>query len=126
MNQKIWITSIGFVLIIVFGIILNRTGKPYNTIIFTIHKLVALALIVYSFIYVRQLLISYKGELSISRVLLVSIMLVLISILLLFITGALMSIGVLSLKVIRIIHLLSTIILAGGFIKAIIVLVNKS
>jgi len=117
MNQKIWITSIGFVLIIVFGIILNRTGKPYNTIIFTIHKLVALALIVYSFIYVRQLLISYKGELSISRVLLVSIMLVLISILLLFITGALMSIGVLSLKVIRIIHLLSTIILAGGFIK---------
>lgn len=35
--------GLAFVLIFLSGILLSRSGKPYNTLIFTVHKLVGLA-----------------------------------------------------------------------------------
>lgn len=47
MNTKLIYTALLFGIIFVFGFWLNRTGKPYNTIIFTIHKLITLAAVVF-------------------------------------------------------------------------------
>jgi heme A synthase len=44
---RITITAVLFLCIFVFGFWLSRSGKPYNQVIFTIHKLVALGAVVY-------------------------------------------------------------------------------
>jgi hypothetical protein len=44
--SKIIISSILLVLLIAAGIYIHRTGKPYHTLIFGIHKLFSVALIV--------------------------------------------------------------------------------
>jgi len=47
-NQiRIAAAGLFFLLIFVFGYWLSRAGKPYNTAIFTVHKLAALGAVVY-------------------------------------------------------------------------------
>lgn len=41
--MKLFLAGTALVLTIVLGMILNRTGKPYHTALFTFHKLIALA-----------------------------------------------------------------------------------
>lgn len=41
--MKLFLTGAGLILTIVLGMIMNRTGKPYPTVLFTFHKLIALA-----------------------------------------------------------------------------------
>ena len=50
------VSSVGAAFLIMFlsGFWLNRTGKPYATLIFTIHKVIGLGLGVLLFIMVRQ------------------------------------------------------------------------
>jgi hypothetical protein len=43
-TQRIIVASVAFVLIFISGIWLSRSGKPYSTPVFTIHKLVGLGL----------------------------------------------------------------------------------
>jgi hypothetical protein len=44
---KIICAGLLFLFIFLFGFWLNRSGKPYNVIVFTIHKLIALGTVVY-------------------------------------------------------------------------------
>ena len=44
---RIACTGLFFLLIFFFGFWLNRSGKPYNLFIFTIHKLIALGAVVF-------------------------------------------------------------------------------
>lgn len=46
-QSKALITGLGFLLIILSGFWLSRSGKPYPVIVFTIHKLLTLGTIVY-------------------------------------------------------------------------------
>jgi hypothetical protein len=43
MNHKVFLTGILFLLVFLFGFWLSRAGKPYNSIIFNVHKLIGLA-----------------------------------------------------------------------------------
>jgi hypothetical protein len=45
--SKVILTGAGFLLILLSGFWLSRTGKPYSQIVFTFHKLVTLGTIVY-------------------------------------------------------------------------------
>jgi hypothetical protein len=45
--SKIIAASLFFLLVFLSGYWLNRTGKPYSTVIFTIHKLISLSAILY-------------------------------------------------------------------------------
>ena len=54
-ESRIIITVVLFILMIISGIWLSRVGKPYNTAIFTLHKLISLAAIVFSAIVVFNL-----------------------------------------------------------------------
>jgi hypothetical protein len=47
MNNKFIFTGIFFIFIILSGFWLSRTGRPINTIILTIHKLISLGAVVY-------------------------------------------------------------------------------
>ena len=44
MQPEVLITSLFFIFVFLFGFWLNRSGKPYNSVIFNIHKLIGLAM----------------------------------------------------------------------------------
>jgi len=55
-NQlKIIGTGAAFLIMFLSGIWLNRTGKPYGTLIFGIHKLIGVGIAVFLFITIRRM-----------------------------------------------------------------------
>lgn len=74
---------------IVTGIWLSNSGKPLNALIFNIHKLVALASVILIVLVIRNLL----KNVEINNVILTLIIVTGLFILLLFISGALLSFG---------------------------------
>ena len=44
MQSEVLITSLFFIFVFLFGFWLNRSGKPYNSVIFNFHKLIGLAM----------------------------------------------------------------------------------
>jgi hypothetical protein len=55
MNNKFLITGLIFIFILLSGFWLSRTGKPLNTIILTIHKLISISAVVYLVIIVYRI-----------------------------------------------------------------------
>ncbi len=76
-----------FVIMLIAGFWMSKQGKPYNAIIFNVHKLVALAVVVFLFFIFRDLL--KQGEAS--SIAIVLLVILGLSIVALFVTGALMS-----------------------------------
>ncbi len=85
--QKIITVAVLFIIAVGSGIVLTKLGKPYQTGIFTVHKLVALGMVVLSIILIKKLLQSADA----GTVLVLLIILAAVSILALFVTGAFMS-----------------------------------
>jgi hypothetical protein len=81
------IPGILFLLTLGFGFWLSRAGKPYNGLIFNVHKLIALATVVLAAIQVRNTL----ENVEVQFVLLALIALTGLAVIALFVTGALMS-----------------------------------
>ena len=54
MQSEILFSILFFAFVFLFGYILNRTGKPYNSLIFNFHKLIGLALGVFLIVTVYQ------------------------------------------------------------------------
>lgn len=52
--SKFYTAGLGFLFTLVFGFWLSRRGKPYNGLLFNIHKLIALATVILTFLAVRQ------------------------------------------------------------------------
>jgi hypothetical protein len=55
MNSKILITGAFFVFILASGFWLSRLGRPINTIVLTIHKLISVAAVVYLVVNVYRI-----------------------------------------------------------------------
>ena len=55
MLSEVLITILFFVFVFLFGYILSRTGKPYNSLIFNFHKLIGLAMGVFLIFTVYQI-----------------------------------------------------------------------
>jgi hypothetical protein len=53
---KIIISSVLLILLVVAGIYIHLTGKPYNTFVFTVHKLFTVAMIIILVITVKNYL----------------------------------------------------------------------
>lgn len=47
--------GVAFLVMFLSGFWLNRTGKPYGTLIFTVHKIIGLGMGIFLFITVRQI-----------------------------------------------------------------------
>ena len=71
------------------GFWLSHSGKPLNTVIFTIHKLIALATVIFTVSLIYGLLKNVDPKAAMLTLMVVSGLLVV----LLFVTGALLSIG---------------------------------
>ena len=87
--SKIIGTGLLFLFTIVSGIWLSNSGKPLNSLIFNIHKLIALGSVIFTAIVIRNLL----KDVEIKTVILTLIILTGLFVLTLFISGALLSLG---------------------------------
>jgi hypothetical protein len=92
--------GLAFAMTLIFGIWLSRLGKPYQQILFTIHKLLALAAVVLVGMGFNQRLKS--GEVGSEWILLV--VLTALMAIVLFTSGALLSLDKLNYKLLRLLH----------------------
>ena len=90
-----------FLLTLASGFWLSNSGKPYSTLIFTIHKLISLAAIITTAFTVNYLHKTAELRLAVEAGAITVTALVFLSLL---VTGALMSIGKPALAAIRTIH----------------------
>ncbi len=85
-----WIApAAGFVLTVGLGIGLSRLGKPYNGVLFNVHKLVALAVVVLSVLEALRLLRAASPD----GLLIAALGIAALAVIGLFVSGALMSAG---------------------------------
>ncbi|MDA3847104.1 MAG: hypothetical protein PF505_11280 [Vallitaleaceae bacterium] len=119
--SKSIVTLIALMLIIILGFVLSRLGRPYNQLIFNVHKIIALVLVVYSFIYIKKQLVTVEP----GRIIVVVLVLILICIVALFATGAMLSIGKVSQVLLKRIHLSSTIVLVVSIVIFLVELIHK-
>jgi hypothetical protein len=87
--QKIAFCGLLIVLTLVSGVWLSHSGKPFNGLIFTVHKLIALATVIFLGVYIYH---RTRG-LDPNTLVLSSIVVAGLLFLALFVSGALLSIG---------------------------------
>lgn len=121
MISKGMITLFALTIVMIFGFLLSRHGKPYSDILLTIHKVVALAIIIYSYLYIKQHTSVVLNNFWLVLFLVIS----LICILALFITGALLSIGKVDYFMLKKIHLPVALLMSVSFISFIVVFLQK-
>ena len=99
---------VGFVLTVIFGFWLSHLGKPYHQIVFNFHKLIALAAVVMVGLQFSKWFKS--GEIQPQLILLV--VLIAILTIILFASGALMSLEKLNYDLLRLLHRIAPVGLA--------------
>jgi len=105
-----------FILTVIFGFWMSQLGKPYNGVLFNVHKLIALAAVVLSVIQTTQALREGRSQ-ALSILLLCVVAACVIA---LFASGALMSLEKMNYTVLLSIHrvapILSILALAAALI----------
>ena len=86
-ESKVILSGLLLLLSIIFGIWLSQTGKPLNQFIFTIHKLLALASVIFAGIVIYNL----HKNLDINAISIALIVIIIIFFIALFTTGVLLS-----------------------------------
>ena len=110
-----------FGLTLASGIWLSSSGKPLNTIIFTIHKLVALAAVILTAIQVYQLLRAAQ----IQSLLIALVVCAGLCVAALFVTGALMSLGKPFNEFLLTIHKVAPFVLASCMVVSVYLLAGS-
>ncbi len=113
--------GVAFLLTLVFGFWLSSSGRPYNGIIFNVHKLIALGAVVATVIQLSNTL-KTANSLALVIVLLVLAALCVVA---LFASGALMSLGKLEYALVLTIHRVAPVLLVITMALAIYLLGNK-
>jgi hypothetical protein len=96
-----------FLLTLVFGFWLSRRGKPYNGLLFNVHKLVALAAVILSVMVLYRLL----KVLDLATLTILLLVTAASSVITLFVSGAFMSANLGEYRVMKLIHNISPFIL---------------
>ena len=104
-SGKLIISLVLLILIIIVGIVLHKTGKPYNTLLFNLHKLASVALVV----IIVLLSVKYFKEIDAGLLFYIILGFSSVSFIVLFISGAMMSLDRMH-EIMRIIHIISTIL----------------
>lgn len=105
--SKFVIPCIIFILTLAFGFWLSSAGKPYNGILFNVHKLIALATVIVTAIKILDIVKGVEIQ-FLPMILLVVTGLCIVA---LFATGALMSIGKLNFEVALTVHWVAPILM---------------
>jgi hypothetical protein len=107
MLSKFMLPGIAFILTLVFGFWLSHLGKPYNGLLFNIHKLIALAAVVVTVIQVFKLLKGMESQ----ALIIVAVVVVALCVIALFASGALMSVGKLDYALTLTVHRIAPVVL---------------
>jgi hypothetical protein len=99
-----------FILTLAFGFWLSHLGKPYNGILFNIHKLIALGAVVVTANQIVKLLRGMETQALVIVLLVVAALCVIA----LFVSGALMSAGKLEYNLMLAIHRVASFVLVAG------------
>lgn len=118
MIEKFYPITALLVLIVFFGIWVNRTGKPYHGILFNIHKLLALGAVVLT--AVRLFRLDPFGTFPTLNLILLG--LAVLGVVALFATGAVMSIQDDVKSVFQWVHGISMAFAAGSFLTALLLI----
>jgi len=97
---KFTVPGIAFLLTLAFGVWLSNSGKPYNGILFNVHKLIALGVVIVTAIQVFKTLQNTEFQIALIALIVVTSL----CIVALFATGALMSMDKLNYAVMLTIH----------------------
>jgi len=119
--SKFTLSGILLALTLVFGFWLSRAGKPYNALLFNIHKLIALGAVILAVIQLTKI----PGLLTPFSLLAVGLLLTALAVIALFVSGALMSAGKLSYGLMLTLHRLGLAALVLGSALALALLTKK-
>ena len=103
---------IGFLLTIASGIWLSRVGRPLNVFIFTVHKLIALAAVIFTTMQIYNIFKSGEVQSIITALIVIAGLCVLA----LFVSGAIMSIGLKAYDLLLNIHKASVFLMAASMV----------
>lgn len=106
---------LGFIITLIFGFWLSWRGKPYNGLLFNVHKLIALGTVIFAGITVYQLL----KDANLVRGILLLLGIAAICVIALFTSGALMSAGKGDYRVMKLVHNIAPVL--GAFTMGFIV-----
>jgi len=98
--SKFYTPGVIFLLTVAFGLWVSYAGKPYNGILFNIHRLIALAGVIVTAMQVHKLLGTSEPHI----LLIVLIVVAALCVVALFASGAFLSIGNLNYRVMKLIH----------------------
>lgn len=110
-----------FLLTLVFGFFVSRSGKPYNGILFTLHKLIALGTVVFTVLR----LFKVRSSMDSTTLMIALLVMAAICVVALFASGALMSMGRLDYTRMRTIHRIAPVVLLGA-VAWVVYLLGKS
>ena len=119
--NKFMMPGLVFLLTVASGIWLSSSGKPLNTIIFTIHKLIALGAVVAIAMQVYKLI--NTGD--VQALLIISMVVAVLCVVALFATGALMSMDKPAYDIFRIVHQVSMALLIIGLGGIVFLLIGR-
>ena len=111
-----------FILTLAFGLWLSRLGKPYNGVLFNIHKLIALGAVVVTAIQMVKLVRGMETQAHVIALLVVAALCVIA----LFASGALMSAGKLEYNLMLAIHRVAPFVLVVGLGLVMVLLKSSS
>ncbi len=107
MVSKLVFPGIAFILTLVFGFWLSHVVKPYNALLFNVHKLIALSAVVVTVVQLVKLL---KGADALALVI-VLLVVAALCVIALFASGALMSMGKLDYTLMLTVHRVAPVVL---------------
>ena len=102
-TSKIIINSALMLITIVLGVVLHKTGKPYNNLLFTAHKLITLGFVV----YLAIVMVNYDKLNGFNPLLVAFTVLLMLSVIALMVSGALLSLDKLETAMLKL-HRIST------------------
>ncbi len=118
---KFTIPGILFLLTLAFGVWLSNSGKPYNGVLFNIHKLIALGAVIVTAVQVYPALTNVRVQVLIIALIVVAGLCVVA----LFTTGALLSLGKPMNGAMLLIHQIAPVLLAVSMSVAVYLLVER-
>lgn len=121
-SPRIMICGLGFVVTVLSGIVLSNTGRPLNSAIFTIHKLIAVGTIILTAVSIRGL---YK-MVAVQALFPVLIAVTALFFLALFVSGALLSFDKLAGEILLRVHQIAPLLAVGFSALTIYQLVNSN
>jgi hypothetical protein len=114
--------GIGFLATLIFGFWLSRAGKPYNGVLFNMHKLIALGTVVLTAVQIYSLL---KGS-HVQTLFILAVTGAVIGVMALFASGAFLSIGNLNYAAMKLVHNIALFLVVIGMGLAVYVLIGRT